>query len=1000
MVKAHRYFLFGLFLALLPLFFSNVTFGAGEVIVEVSVQETAGMTRQDEPITSGLPLPETLNVKSIADLAIQDSSGILIPAQFTVLARWNGTVNDTSKPIKWVLVDFQADVSTNQTARYSLTSGHSPQGKLTVQDQSDKILVSTGKANFQISKSHFNLFDSVWLDTDNDGQIDDAVLSQSDQGGVILTDRNGKQFTSIQEPPEEIVIEEAGSMRAVIKIRGVLKAQDGEYFAPSVHNSAEYPRFNQPYPNSFVYYNIRIHFFSDKDYAKVIFTLENNGANGRSNPEQYFAPIQVVFFDSLDLILKSGFSSLKVTSQDATADLGTIDTFSLYQDWHENLNDAVSDTLEPTFSKGIFYTSNKNNQQLSSGSTNPGWIDLHGNNSGIGLAIRHFWQNFPNKLTVAPAEMKIGLWPEEGYYPYCQQGDFPDAGYPYCDLGGRDAGVYLFDAGTHKTHEMFLRFYAGSQDRNQAESLSKSLEYPLMALASPSWYAESKALGMIAPAGLTSTDPEINEAMQRYDQLQTALVYEEDADNGLTILNLKTMDPTHWEFSRQNRFFGWMNFGDLRWSNDLPASLHYDWTQLMMLNYIRTGKRNFFDAGVEMARHRYDIDQYHGERINTQGDSHKWISYFQFFESSGHADPTQYSNNPSAIVSRTHTWNGGLVLYYLLTGDRKAWEAAEEVGKGVFNMYGKNGVDDASKAACCGDELRMEGWSILNLIHLYRVNGDPLYFDLMKNIAKNRLLYREQQVGSGYWGCDASSGSCQNLLKPFSCVEIGCGACKGTQISGQHKYIIEGLINAHYETQDEELKQLLIRMADFSKDQFLSGGEFNQSGQYRPLQAVSLWSAEDPDGSLRGLKGEIITTTFYADLFAYTYQLTGDPEYLDWARKSFKDTMFYYASSAGYRDPNSRSKIGFIENMYPNSHTKVHGWLGRTNLVYLYTESNAIIRDPDINQDGRIDSLDLQLCINVLMKKEQNPAIITRADINGDGAVNSSDLELILRELL
>jgi hypothetical protein len=73
-------------------------------------------------------------------------------------------------------------------------------------------------------------------------------------------------------------------------------------------------------------------------------------------------------------------------------------------------------------------------------------------------------------------------------------------------------------------------------------------------------------------------------------------------------------------------------------------------------------------------------------------------------------------------------------------------------------------------------------------------------------------------------------------------------------------------------------------------------------------------------------------------LFAYVYGLTGNSEYLDWARKSFRDGMFYYAQTNQYINPNTRSRIGFIEGTFPGSHTKVHGWIGRTNQVYLYTE--------------------------------------------------------------
>ena len=172
------------------------------------------------------------------------------------------------------------------------------------------------------------------------------------------------------------------------------------------------------------------------------------------------------------------------------------------------MTDGINDTLEPVFEKGIYYVTKKNSQQLSTGLTNPGWIDANSDSQGVGLAIRHFWQNFPKKITVDNSEIKIGLWPEKGYYPYCQQANYPDSKYDiYCKEAGKDAEVYLFDAGRHKTYEMFLRFYPGSQD-SQTQGLSKSLENPLMALAPSEWYAQTKALGMISPSGMTATDPE------------------------------------------------------------------------------------------------------------------------------------------------------------------------------------------------------------------------------------------------------------------------------------------------------------------------------------------------------------------------------------------------------------------------------------------------------------------------------------------------------------
>lgn len=54
----------------------------------------------------------------------------------------------------------------------------------------------------------------------------------------------------------------------------------------------------------------------------------------------------------------------------------------------------------------------------------------------------------------------------------------------------------------------------------------------------------------------------------------------------------------------------------------------------------------------------------------------------------------------------------------------------------------------------------------------------------------------------------------------------------------------------------------------------------------------------------------------------------------------------------------------------------------------------------DINLDGSIDALDIQLCVTVTLGKQQDPGIITRADVNGDQSVNTTDISEILYTIL
>ena len=894
--------------------------------VPLTVKNESSVRRILEPVTTGVPLPQEAAVKDVSLLSVTDTQGTPVPAQFTVLSRWHGTPDDSSKPIKWVLVDFQAHVEPDETAVYYLERLEDPssaQTPLSISEDAEKILVDTGAARFQISKNYFNLFDYVWVPQGSQSSSYRLVLASKGMGGIVLTDGSGREYRTLFEPPEELAVERVGPMTAVVRVRGVFKSADNAYFAPSTCRTQEYPKFCQPYPKSYFYYECRMVFYKGKDYVRVSLTLENNGANGSTNPERYYAPNQSVLFDSVYMVIQPFLGSpSRVATEEETAYLQQNDLLQIRQDWHENLTDSYPDTLEPRFAAGPFFQLAKNGQMIREGQRHSGWVEWTDERSQFTVALRHFWQNFPKSLVLGEGSLKIGLWPEGGYYPYTKE--------------ARREGLYLFDAGRHKTYEMLLSFSPFAVE-GEGKKISNMLEHPLMALAPAEWFAETRALGMMAPAGFHVQDPVMDEAIQRFERLQRAMVLEEDSDNRWTIFNIKTQDPAHWEFTLQNRFFNWMNFGDLLWSGQSPCNLHYDWTYAMLLHYIRTGRSEFLQAGRQMAKYRYDVGQYHGERTDDNGN-HKWLNHFQFYESSGHADPN-LAYYPSRVAGPSHTWNGGLLLYYLLTGDPRAAQAAQENGLAALNYFGEGGIKDAGKPGCPSDEIRAEGWSMLNLLNLYRVFGDEKYLQVAKNIAVNRLLYRESQVRPGCWGAEASSGGTQQQIQPFACAPGGCGSCANTQWNTMYAYVTEALVQVAAETQDASLNSLLIRMADFMRTQFLFGADFNGAGQYRPLQSLYLWVQEDPDGTVRNVRGEIVKNFFWPDVFAYVYHITGHKEYLDWARKSFKDAVFYYAQTGSqYLDPNVRSAVSFMDSQFPNSHTKVHGWIGRTNQVYLFTE--------------------------------------------------------------
>ncbi|MBN2395311.1 MAG: hypothetical protein JXC36_02480, partial [Candidatus Atribacteria bacterium] len=864
--------------------------------VPLSIKEYAGVDRNNEPVTSGIPLPENANITDVNTLQIQisenfpllvssfnDISGNVdlwqvkdattVPSQFTVLSRWNGTPDDESKPIKWLLVDARVDVMANDNVIYYLTNDKNNFEKsagIQVTENDHYITVNTGKIEARINKLNFNLFDQVKL-----GQ--NTVLSSSTENGIVVTNGDGTKYFTALEKPSEVKIEEHGPTKVVIKVKGAFKSQNGALLGPK-HDSGAYHRFSQNYP--YIQYTVRFHFYDDKDYVRVFFTFENNGAYSNW-PENKFAPRQWLYFDDLSLNLRfENFASSKeLTSEDYSVSVSN-QLLSLFQDHKNNSSDE---------SKNFFYDINLDYTKVRSGQRSAGWLDMNNGTQGVTVAVRHFWQNFPKKIEFQGNRLSLGLWPKEGKFPE----NVATTGH---EPSNATQDTYQFEGGRHKTYELLFRFYSGPKDLSNTKDIIQSFNNPLFMHAPPEWYSYTKALGMIAPANMTHINPDINEAIQRYERIQRAKVYTEDADPG------PSRPPTSIYTEREQRirmnmdYYGWFHFGDLAWGNDNYCSLHYDWPYSMLLHYIRTGKSKFFEMGEEMARHRYDIDQYHGDRSDSQGE-HVWNNFLQRYEKSSHGNLKYYPYGEDT-PKLSHTWNGGLVLYYLLTGDKLALEAAEEVGRSAFNNY-SNFINEQGGIY----EIRHQGWALLNLLNLYRVNGEKSYLTLAKAIGKNSLLYLEKQTGSlGYWGGSYSGPdpSYQSLV--------------------MFGYVIEPLIYLHYYTQDIEIMNLLIRMANWLKNECLFGG-YTQQGRYMPLQTPDTWYRGERKG------GEIVRLWFLADLMAYVYHKTGKQEYLDLARQMFRDSVFWLQGAGeSLYDPNSRSSISYILSQYPNSETKIHGW--------------------------------------------------------------------------
>lgn len=139
--------------------------------VGLRIVERTGVERVGEPVTAGIPLPKGAlerieNVRLLRD-------GREIPAQFRAAGLWR-----PDESIRWLLVDFQADVEAHGRQDYTLEYGNGVSTRagaphtIQVREDNDAYTMRTGAATFRISKRTFSLFEEVRL---QDGSV---VLSK------------------------------------------------------------------------------------------------------------------------------------------------------------------------------------------------------------------------------------------------------------------------------------------------------------------------------------------------------------------------------------------------------------------------------------------------------------------------------------------------------------------------------------------------------------------------------------------------------------------------------------------------------------------------------------------------------------------------------------------------------------------------------------------------------------------------------------------------------
>ncbi|MDI6830227.1 MAG: DUF5719 family protein, partial [Actinomycetota bacterium] len=651
--------------------------GGGADGVELRVRERAGVAREGEIVTSGVPLPCDFGVYSPQELALFDAQGSPVPCQKKVTMRWGGSPDDVSRPVKWVLLDFPASVSAGGEAVFYLRrapDGSSPRAVVRVQDDGTVITVDTGAAVFRLRRDAFDLFHGV--DLPGVGQ----VLYASSQNGFAIS-AGGKEYRSSLSPPASIRVDEPGPLRLSLTVRGSHAAGDARLLD----------------------YTARIHFFAGSSAARVFYTLENHNptrpdAMGQPQCWDIGCPGSVTF-SGLHLDLRPSVGSSPTAVLDpGEAGSGAFTSrggdLSLYQDssgsswWDVHRGHHPRPQSYVSFRGWRAYGGGSH---IGSGERARAWLDLSGEGRGVAVGLRDFWQNHPKKVSCVGGELRLSLFPEEY------------------------VGDFNFRPGEHKTHEILLYFHPGSAEEAGAARTLASLGSPLFALAPPRWYADSGALGRMAPFGGDGR-------FSAYEDQNRAAFDPSIGPTGDSLL----------ASIERNDFYGWCDYGDLPLDYETPSgqmNLKYDFDYGMLLQFLRGGDYRWWDLAVPACRHVADEDILHYE-----GAIDHWADG-GYFGHSYHDEPGD--SNPHRNYGAPHpdlcfAVSGGLLHYYL-TGYEESRESAFEVIENMRyrfeNSYGRgNGEGWAECYNDYGsDSFRPFANGLRIMTEAYEATGDAGY---------------------------------------------------------------------------------------------------------------------------------------------------------------------------------------------------------------------------------------------------------------------------------